>query len=112
MKQLLLAEGAERAALESIAEKLFWWKSPAQALAYPQRFLAQVMTLGTWRDVQTVQRVLGREAFRAVLADAPPGVFDVRSWNYWHVVFGLPVPPLPTRRSHEIVRASPRRVAR
>lgn len=47
MKQLLLAEGAERAALESIAEKLFWWKSPAQALAYSQRFLAQIMTLGT-----------------------------------------------------------------
>ena len=34
-----------------------------------------------------------------VLADTPPGVFDPRSWAYWHVVLGLdPERELPRRR--------------
>jgi hypothetical protein len=44
-------------------------------------------------------QVLGRDAFRKVLENPPPGVFDKRSWNYWHLVFGLTsVPPLPERK--------------
>lgn len=31
------------------------------------------------------------------LFDAPPGVFDARSWRYWHLMFARPVPPLPVR---------------
>jgi hypothetical protein len=88
----------ERAILEKIARKLFWWKSPEAALDSPRRFLAQVMTLGGWDDVKAVERIFGKEAFRKVLDDAPPGVFDARSWHYWHAVFHLPVPPLPSRR--------------
>ena len=68
-------------------------------MEWPVRFLAKVMTLGTWDDVQHVQAELGKERFREVLMDAPPGVFDQRSWHYWHNVFGIhPVPLLPRRR--------------
>jgi hypothetical protein len=88
----------DQLALRQIAGKVFWWKQPDEALANRTRFLAQVMTLGTWNDVQTVTRVFGREALRDVLLDAPAGVFDPRSWNYWHVVFRMTVPPLPKRR--------------
>jgi hypothetical protein len=95
---LRTTDEADGRALEEIAEKLFWWKKPEEALQFIPRFLAQVMTLGTWEDVQTVGRIFGRNAFRDVLFNAPPGVFDLRSWHYWHIVFGLPVPPLPTRR--------------
>lgn len=85
--------------LLGIARRLIWWIDPAEALGLPTRFLAQVMTLGTWEDVQTVKAQVGVERFRQTLAVAPPGVFDPRSWHYWHHVFGIvPVPPLPRRQ--------------
>ena len=86
-------------ALIRLAQKLFWWKSPADALGNPIRFVAQVMTLGTWEDVQTSRITLGDDAFRQALSTPPPGVFDERSWVYWHHVFGIhPVPELPRRK--------------
>lgn len=85
--------------LRDLAAKLFWWKGPDEALADERRFLAQAMTFGSWADMQVVSSHYGEEALRAVLADAPPGVFDRRSWAYWHARFGVdPVPPLPKRR--------------
>ncbi len=85
--------------LERLARRMFWWKTPTEALAWPRRFLAQVMTLGTWDDLHVARRYWTEADFRAVLLDPPPGVFDARSWSYWHCVFGIePVPPLPWRR--------------
>ena len=85
--------------LEQVAKRLFWWKEPAEALADPNRFLAQVMTYGTVEDLIVVERYFPDSALRDVLADPPPGVFDPRSWSYWHVRFGLKPPPeLPKRR--------------
>lgn len=86
-----------RRELEQVARALFWWETPETALAQPRRFLAQVMTLGTWEEVQLVRSVLGREAFKDALQHAPPGIFDGRSWAYWHAVFGLTEPELPVR---------------
>jgi hypothetical protein len=85
-------------ALLSVAHRLIWWLPPEEALAYPLRFLAQVMTLGTWDDIQNVRAELGPECFQGVLQDPPAGVFDQRSWHYWHHVFGIwEVPDLPRR---------------
>lgn len=85
--------------LLEVAARLFWWKLPAEALADERRFLAQAMTFGSWDDVAVVSATFPDPALQAVLADAPPGVFDQRSWAYWHARFGLlPVPPLPRRR--------------
>ena len=84
--------------LQTVARRLFWWLTPEEALANPIRFAARVMTYGTWEDVQTAKEELGEGTFREVLADPPPGVFDARSWLYWHRYFGLePIPPLPKR---------------
>ena len=86
-------------ALCAIARRVCWWQAPAETLAYPALFMAQLMTVGTWHDVCTARAQLGDQWFRQTLAQAPPGVFDAASWHYWHHVFGLaPVPPLPTRR--------------
>lgn len=83
-----------------VAERVFWWKPPEVALRDRTRFAAQVMTFGTWTDAQTARRLLGDGCFRSALQRPPPGVFDARSWHYWHHVFGLvPVPELPTRDS-------------
>ena len=84
-------------ALKRIARALFWWEPPEQALADPRRFLAQVMTLGTWEEVKQVQARMGLEAFKDALLNAPAGYFDGRSWGYWHAVFGLPERDLPVR---------------
>jgi hypothetical protein len=85
-------------ALHSIARRLMWWQPPAVSLQQPRRFIAQVMALGTWTDVRTAWRAFGEGAFQEALREAPPGVFDPRSWIYWHHVFRwLPVPPLPRR---------------
>ena len=83
--------------LITIAKKLVWWEEPSVALSQPARFIMQVMTLGTWRDVQSVREVFGWEAFREALLAAEPGIFDKRSWVYWHAVFGLPERNLPRR---------------
>ena len=85
--------------LAQLASRLIWWKPPEEALKTPERVIAQVMTLGTWDDIQLAKQHWGLEAFRSVLATPPPGVFDKRSWNYWHVIFGIsPTPPLPQRK--------------
>lgn len=84
--------------LRAVARRLIWWQDPETSLAQPERLIAQVMTLGTWEDVELIREVYGEDALRAVLASPPPGVFDARSWSYWHVRFGTEgVPPLPRR---------------
>lgn len=84
--------------LEEVARRLVWWKEPEEALRDSHRLLAQVMALGTVEDLRAAKRHFSDEDFRAVLADAPPGVFDVRSWAYWHLVLGMgEAPGLPRR---------------
>ncbi len=83
--------------MRRIAKELLWWQSPEVALSNRPRFLAQVMTLGTWPEVQAVKDVFGWDAFKEILLKAPPGVFDGRSWAYWRAFFGLPEADLPVR---------------
>jgi hypothetical protein len=47
---------SQRAVLLELAGRYIWWKSPPQALAYPQRVAAQVMNLGDWDDVLKLTR--------------------------------------------------------
>jgi hypothetical protein len=91
---MAMSEGAD---LDKICRALFWWQEPSVSLANPRRFLAQVMTLGTWPEVQSVKDKFGWPAFKDALLNAPPGVFDPRSWAYWHAFFGLPEAELPHR---------------
>lgn len=84
--------------LEAIAERIVWWKPAAEVLADRRHFLARVMAMGTFDEVCFVHRVFPAEAFRAVLDDPPPGVFDPRSWAYWNVVFDREASELPRRR--------------
>jgi hypothetical protein len=84
--------------LEAVAERVIWWKTPAEALADCRYFLAWVMTAGTFEEVRCVRGYFPSEAFRAVLEDPPPGVFDPRSWAYWNLMFDREAPELPRRR--------------
>lgn len=87
-----------RPALVGVAKRVFWWGTPDDWLDDPIRFAAQVMTYGDWDDTALVFKLLGDSIFQQVLADPPAGVFDPKSWHYWHRRYSLDVPPLPHRR--------------
>ena len=82
-----------------VARRVVWFKEPEEALADPLHFLAHVMTYGTVEDLKALRGVVGADDFCEVLDHAPPGIFDARSWAYWHLKCGRgPAPPLPVRR--------------
>ncbi len=89
-------------ALEPLARKYIWWKTPDEALAMPERVIAQVMNIGDYADVQALAALVGDEMLCEVLKHAEAGQFNERSWAYWHYRLGLSsvdrVPPLPVRR--------------
>lgn len=88
--------------LKRWATKYIWWKTAGEALRMPERIIAQVMNIGDYDDVQEMVRTLGDEALCDVLRSAEAGMFNERSWVYWHYRLGLAapghVPPLPARR--------------
>ena len=88
----------QKGALAKVAQRLFWWMPPEDALRDETRFLAQVMALGTWDDVAVAQAAYPVEVWKSALRMAPAGVIDPRSWNFWHIRLGMmPVPPMPSR---------------
>ncbi len=88
--------------LKPLASKYIWWKTPDEAVALPERVIAQVMNIGDYTDVQWLVSQVGDEALREVLTHAEAGQFNERSWAYWHYRLGLSsvdhVPALPVRR--------------
>ncbi len=84
--------------LAPVAARVFWWGRPEEWLDDAIRFVAQVMTYGDWSDTCTTLQLLGDPLFQEVLAHAPPGVFDPKSWSFWHHYYQLGVPPLPSRK--------------
>jgi hypothetical protein len=84
--------------LQALARRVVWFKSPSEAIAMPVHFIAHVLTYGTHEDVSVLRRFVPDDELREALASAPAGVFDDRSWAYWHLMLGrYPPPPLPTR---------------
>jgi hypothetical protein len=82
-----------------IASRVVWWEAPEQAVSRLDDFLSRVMTLGTLSDVNAIEQIYGTERLRAALRSASPGVFDLRSWHYWHHRLELgDAASLPTRR--------------
>jgi hypothetical protein len=90
--------------LRRLAGTYVWWKTPDEAMRYPNRVAAQVMNLGTWDDLTALIEAAGETYLRQVLRDAEAGQLDARSWHYWHYRLGLaeygvrPVPPMPARK--------------
>jgi hypothetical protein len=90
------------AELCAVAKRVLWFEQPEEALSYPTRFLAYLMTYGTWEEVVTAKKYFADRDFEAVLEDPPAGIFDPRSWTYWNEHYGrTTVPPLPLRRIPE-----------
>ena len=82
-----------------MAKKYVWWQSPKRTLTDGRLLLAQMMTLGTADDVRWLVSVASNEDLLGVLDDPPVGVFNRRSWAFWHLRLGREViPDLPARR--------------
>lgn len=83
----------------ALARRIIWFEEPEQALQNPTQLVAYAMTYGTHEDMKILRRYFSDEDLLEALDHAPPGVFDGRSWAYWHLKLGrYPAPPLPTRR--------------
>jgi hypothetical protein len=81
-----------------VARRVVWFEEPEKALADPVHFLAHVMVFGTAEDLRALRGIVGKAEFREALEEAPPGIFDARSWAYWNLVCDRrPPPPLPVR---------------
>jgi len=84
--------------LRDVAKHVIWFESAEDALRFPERFLAYLMTYGSLEDVLVAKRHFSEEEFFAALVNAPPGIFDPASWTYWNLALNRePAPPLPKR---------------
>ena len=85
--------------LRRIASRVVWWETPEQVVVREDHFLCRVMALGDLSDVNYVEATYGQARLRIALGAAAPGVFDPRSWHYWHHRLGCcEVADLPVRR--------------
>lgn len=75
-------------------QRLFWWKD--KTTPSPRRIAAQVMVFGNLDDIKRVRELYGEQIFSEVLANPPRGLFDVKSWVFWHKKLNhKTIPPIP-----------------
>ncbi len=104
MKKLTLTDE-----LTKVASRVLWFEPPAKALSDQIRFLTYAMTYGTHEDMKIIRQYVSDEELLEALDQAPPGIFDARSWAYWNVILGrYPTPPLPERQIVAKARARSR----
>ena len=71
-----------------MTRKYVWWQPPDETLADRRLLLAQMMTLGTADDVRWLLSRVSEEELRSVLENPPIGIFNGRSWHFWHLRLG------------------------
>jgi hypothetical protein len=84
--------------LKQVANRLIWWQSPEISVQDPKRLITQVMEYGNLEDVQAMFHFFSREEIIDALDNPLPGIITVKSWNFWHILFGKSVSPFPKRR--------------
>ena len=94
MKKLVLNRNQS---LDVLAKRYVWWETIDWSYAHPEIFLANVMNLGNWNDIQKLRQLISDTILKIALQKAPAGSFSPRSWDYWHVKFALPISPIPKR---------------
>ncbi len=91
--------------LKTLAQRYIWWKTPDEAIRYPEHIVAQIMDMGDYADVQMLVKQVGDDVLCKILTNAEIGQFNARSWTYWHYRLGLSeldnIPPMPIRKLHD-----------
>lgn len=92
----------------SVAElgrKYLWWKPVGDVPFSEDRIIAQTMDLGTYDDILSLERLVGRPRLVAVMLHAQPGWLSSRSWEFWRGrlsrATGAPIPQQAPRRSFD-----------
>jgi hypothetical protein len=86
--------------IAAVARNVVWFEDARTAVADPARFLAYAMTYGDHADIRTIRNLITDDELRFAIENAPPGIFDARSWAYWNLMLGrYPAPPMPRRRA-------------
>lgn len=82
-----------------VAKRVVWFKPPAVTLADDVFFLNYLMIYGTVEDLMVARQRYDDDDFRGALRNALPGIFDARSWAYWHAHLDMgPAQPRPVRQ--------------
>lgn len=91
--------------LESIVPRYVWWKTPEEALFFPDIVISKIMNRGTLKDVVATLDLFSRDFLKGILNDAEFGEFSPEAWHFWHYyLYKLElgdVPPLPKRFTNE-----------
>jgi pyoverdine/dityrosine biosynthesis protein Dit1 len=96
MKPLKLTEEMQKS-----ARRCVWFEPPEVAIQNPARLTAYVLTHGMPEDTKALRDQLSDDDLKQALDEAPPGIYDPRSWAYWNLVVGrYDTPALPTRDFH------------
>ncbi len=82
----------------AMARKYVWWQPPDVTLKDRRLLLAQIMNLGTVADVRWLLSRVTTSELRRVLRDPPTGIFNGRSWNFWHLRLDMTPTSLPPAR--------------
>ncbi len=81
-----------------VARRVEWFTEPVKALSNPIHFISHVLVYGTVSDLHVLWKVIDKADIKEVLDQAPPGIFDIRSWVYWNLICDRdPAPPLHQR---------------
>lgn len=81
-----------------VARRVIWFQKPEEALSDKIHFLNYLMTYGSEEDIVIAYKYYTKKDFKEALIKAIPGIFDVKSWNYWHIILDMtPTPPLHKR---------------
>jgi hypothetical protein len=94
--------------LLTLARRVMWFDIPERALADTIQFLTHVMVFGTVEDLKALRDIVTKEDYREVLKQAPPGIFDPRSWAYCNLICDRrPAPPLRVRSALQPMKPTP-----
>jgi hypothetical protein len=55
----------------------------------PEQIVARVMNMGEWDDTCRLVDYVGDEGLCRVIKHTEIGMFNERSWHYWHYRLGL-----------------------
>lgn len=89
---------SEQEALQDVAARVVWYKSPAEAMDNEPHFIAHLLCYGALSDIQAVRNLIGDGRISQALDNAPSGIFTPRQWEFWNRRYGnQPVPALPSR---------------
>ncbi len=94
----MIKELPQTSELLELARDCVWFQPPEKTLRNPVHFLAYAMTYSQSHTVRVLCQYLSQYELRYALDHAPAGVFDRKSWVFWHTLLRYAtIPPLPSR---------------